>query len=96
MAKAPVTPEEKAAFEEWKCKSAEDNLRARGRAISPEEKREVVQRLLRVWEKFPDLRLGQLLSNSAKGATFDRVGVFYVEDRILCDSVEEFAKNQGK
>lgn len=35
-----------------------------GRAETDEQKREVVERLLRIWCKQPHLRLGQLLTNA--------------------------------
>lgn len=46
-------------------------------------KREVMERLLRVWEANPHLRLGQLLSN----ATID-VDVFYLFDDEFVKLIE--------
>lgn len=65
----------------------------KGRAHTPEEKRAIVERLLKAWEKVPHLRLGQFLENSATVAgSFDRS--FYTEDEDLVGALERFAEEQ--
>jgi hypothetical protein len=49
-------------------------------AVAELSKREVVERVLRVWEANPKLRLGQLLHNATHG-----VDIFYLYD-------DEFSK----
>ena len=41
-------------------------------------------RLGRLWEEHPDLRLGQLIGNYVDG-----VGLYYIEDELLLDTLEE-------
>lgn len=57
-----------------------------GRAITPEQKQEVINRLHALWETYPELRLGQLLLNAFR---FD----FYrVEDFELIEMLEQWYK----
>jgi hypothetical protein len=56
-----------------------------GRALTPEQKRAVIERILHAWEQAPALRLGQLVVNAADRAGRD---VFYVEDEALADMCE--------
>jgi hypothetical protein len=95
MAKHPTT-EDKAAHKEWLRKTHEDRLRSIGRAISPNEKRAVMNRLLKVWEKVPELRLGQLIENVMSSDSRKMDDIFNIEDRILADAAEEFLKKRGK
>jgi uncharacterized protein YihD (DUF1040 family) len=50
----------------------------------PKKIPEVLARLQKVWEKFPDLRLGQLLVNAVNSDL-----LYYKEDKELVDAVEE-------
>jgi hypothetical protein len=59
-----------------------------GRALTPEQKRAVMERILRAWEQVPELRLGQFLVGAADRAERD---VFYVEDEALADMCEKQA-----
>jgi hypothetical protein len=63
----------------------------RGRAITPEQKREVMGRILTAWLRAPDLRLGQLIVNTQRppGPGPD---LFNVEDFELANDVRRFAK----
>ncbi len=63
-----------------------------GRAITPEQKRAVVERVLVSWERRPDLRLGQLLvtAHNASVST-GAVAMFYAEDEALALAAEAFA-----
>ncbi len=48
-----------------------------GRAVTPEEKRRLVDRLLLAWLANPELRLGQLVVDSTHGAI---APIYYIED----------------
>lgn len=62
------------------------------RAVTPEQKREVIERLLAAWMRAPDLRLGQLISNSVYEPVSGRmVDLFTIEDVVFVESVERFA-----
>lgn len=54
-----------------------------GRAVTPHDKREIIERLAAVWEKHPSLRLGQLLMNVCEGAS-----LYVIEDYPLMKKVE--------
>ena len=63
--------------------------------------RTVLDRVLTVWVKFPDLRLGQLLNAGKNVSETPNADIFYVEDNILMDGLERFAdqhdtSNQNK
>jgi len=45
----------------------------------------VIKKLQEVWEKFPDLRLGQLVDNARMCSQHNYVDVFSIED----DAIEE-------
>lgn len=66
-----------------------DALVMNNRASTPEQKREVIERLYAAWCEQPDMRLGQLIQNSVLGD----IAVFYVEDYRLIESVETFVMN---
>jgi hypothetical protein len=59
-----------------------------GRAVTPEQQRAVVDRLLAAWLRMPDLRFGQLVSAAADRAEHD---AFYIRDEALCEAVEALA-----
>lgn len=62
-----------------------------GRAQTPEQKREVVERLLASWLAIPELRLGQLIVNAMQAAApFYGADLFYVEDRKLLAQVVDY------
>lgn len=61
-----------------------------GRALTPEAKRAVVERILRAWLAKPDLRLGQLLVSSCERVT-PPLPLFSVEDEALAGVVERAA-----
>lgn len=62
----------------------------KGRAITPEAKRAVVERLLRAWLAAPHLRLGQLLIAACEHRARP-VDPFHVEDESLAALVEELS-----
>lgn len=47
----------------------------------------ILQRIEQVWERYPDLRLGQLLINVFSG---DRVALYSTEDEQLANQIEWF------
>lgn len=59
----------------------------KGRAATPEAKREIVERLLAAWEKAPQLRLGQLIVAATQGRR-----LFHVEDEALAEALEAFVQ----
>ena len=61
-----------------------------GRAVTPDEKRVIVERILRAWQAQPHLRLGQLLTNAVQARGGEGT-LFYVEDDVLATIAELFA-----
>lgn len=57
------------------------------RANTPEDKREVMERLYNAWMDVPDLRLGQLICG-VFGTRLE--SVFYFEDFLLIKQIESF------
>lgn len=53
-----------------------------GRAVTPEQKRAIVEAILAAWLVLPELRLGQLLVN-AMPAPNEHMRLFYAEDAAL-------------
>lgn len=60
-----------------------------GRAVTDEQKRVVMERLLAAWMKMPELRLGQLLVAGVTGRD-----VFYVEDETLVRCAERLVEEE--
>lgn len=54
------------------------------RALTDEQKEEVVARLLEAWKRLDQLRFGQLLIAANQG------DLFFTEDYILVERVEQF------
>ena len=63
------------------------------RANTPEEKKEVIDRLYDAWLLVPELRLGQLLE-CVKPQNLD--DLFNIEDFTLIEETEKFIKKHGK
>jgi hypothetical protein len=61
------------------------------RAHTPQQKEEVIKRLLVAWKCKPELRLGQLLLCAMHEANND-YDPFYIEDYELVRNTEEFIK----
>ena len=55
---------------------------------NPNRIRPLLDALATAWEKYPDLRLGQLLENANTEKT--NIPLFYVEDEILIRAVENY------
>ncbi len=60
----------------------------KGRADTPEQKREVVERLLRCWEAHPAARLGQLILNALPAHVEPVPYLYNVEDFVLIKMLE--------
>lgn len=66
-----------------------------GRAYTPEEKKQVINRLLAAWNCAPQLRLGQLLDSAhhvARTSLRPCADFFSIEDEDLCKVLEDFTK----
>lgn len=66
----------------------------RGRALSDEEKREVVEAIYEAWTSSPNMRhqrLGQLIDNAMANSNYGSSSLFYVEDRALVEAIADFA-----
>lgn len=61
---------------------------SRGRATTPEAKREVIERVLEAWMKAPEMRLGQLIGNAVRGDQ----PVYYLEDQPLVEELAAFSE----
>jgi hypothetical protein len=55
------------------------------RALTPEQKKQVLDDVLEVWLKKPELRLGQLIFN----AISSRKNIYYVEDLDIVEHLKE-------
>lgn len=58
-----------------------------GRALTPKQKRAVIERVFAAWEKHPRQRLGQLLCNVQSGP---HDSLFFVEDEALAEVLERW------
>ena len=60
---------------------------------NPKRIKEICDRLAVAWEKYPDLRLGQLLSNAEniyRQENNTYFPLFYIEDEELISYIEKF------
>jgi len=53
---------------------------------------DVLNKLQKLWEKVPHLRLGQFLGNTCKG----EIALYYVEDDVLLERLEAMYKDADK
>ena len=60
------------------------------RALTPAQKKEVINRLYVAWLSDPDLRLGQLIVNA-----LPENRMFYIEDFELVESLESYNKSNS-
>lgn len=61
-----------------------------GRAMTPEQKRDAVERILAAWQARPDLRLGQLIFHALQSEA-PTAWLQNVEDTEIVAIVEAFA-----
>ena len=50
----------------------------------------MIERIAKLWKKFPELRLGQLIQN----CLFDGDDLYYMPDKELLDKIESFYANK--
>lgn len=70
----------------------DEPLRARGRALTDDEKRVIIERVCAAWT-LPGAnqqRLGQLIFNAARFP--DKIDIFNVEDVALAERIERLAR----
>jgi hypothetical protein len=72
---------------------SDENLEALGRALTDEQKREVLDRIYVAWVAMPHQRLGQLIVNSLGDIDVEQ---YVAEDRQLAEAVERFVASWGK
>lgn len=60
-----------------------------GRALTPEQKRAIIERVLVAWEAHPQQRLGQLIVNTLGRNPAHHESLFFVEDEALAELLEK-------
>lgn len=72
------------------------NKKIPNRAETYEEKKQVMEKLLGLWAKYPTLRFGQLITAALHDQhSTVNVDFFNMEDFILVEKVVEFDKGQA-
>lgn len=61
------------------------------RARTLEEKSQALAQILRVWEQFPDWRLGQLIENAMRERK-PPVMLFFIEDDEIVDAIRDLLR----
>ena len=56
----------------------------------PERIPKILERLKKVWEKNPDMRLAQLIGNVFPCSASDYIDPYYIEDEEFTRRIEEF------
>lgn len=62
------------------------------RAITEEQKKEVLEKIFQFWIKYPEMRLGQLIEN-ARLYIDEGKDLFYIEDYALIEILDQFVKS---
>lgn len=62
----------------------------KNRAETDEQKKEVLNRILIVWQQFPEMRLMQLINNISHG------DFYYKDDFKLADDLEKFLDEHAR
>lgn len=60
------------------------NKLLKGRAVTPAEKKAILEKVYAAWAKYPLLRLGQLIDNAMHGTEPD---LFTIEDEALAQKL---------
>lgn len=60
-----------------------------GRALTPEAKRVIMERILVAWEQRPEFRLGQLIVNAIDRNPAHPLSLFFLEDEELAELLED-------
>jgi len=55
----------------------------------------ILEKVRELWEKYPDLRLGQLIANAHNCSPNRKCDIFYIEDDLLTQGLEELGKEEG-
>jgi len=50
----------------------------------------ILERLRKIWEKRPELRLGQLIENVFPNTPYDFITAYYIEDEEFIKTLEDF------
>ncbi len=50
----------------------------------------ILERLQKIWEKNPDMRLGQLIENVFPNTDYDYISSYYLEDAKFIRTLENF------
>lgn len=54
---------------------------------------DIMEIFMRVWERYPDIRFGQLISNILSTSTaYRNTDIFYIEDDKWLEMIQEFEK----
>lgn len=61
-----------------------------GRAWEPQMKKQILDRLGELWDKFPALRLGQLIGNVYHSTDSGGCRLYYAEDYSLVSTLEAY------
>ena len=54
---------------------------------------DILDKLSALWEKYPDLRLGQLIANAHNCSPSRQCDIFYLEDDLLVEGLDELSKD---
>jgi uncharacterized protein YihD (DUF1040 family) len=57
---------------------------------NPKRIPKILKRLQKIWEKNPDLRLGQLIENVFPNTPYDYISSNYLEDEEFIKTLEEY------
>lgn len=69
---------------------------SKGNAVTEQERREVVERLLAAWASFPRLSLGQFLVQATEHVwDHPTVPIMYQDDHELAAQAEKYARDLG-
>lgn len=58
-----------------------ESVKRRLRAVSDQDKEQVIMQLLTIWQEYPSLRLGQLIANAFPPDISEPLA--YIEDSVL-------------
>jgi len=60
---------------------------------NPKRIPEILERLRKVWEAQPDMRLGQLIENIFPNTDYDYISAYNIEDEEFMDTIEKHYKS---
>jgi len=59
------------------------------RALTDEDKKEVISEVLEIWKKYPKLRLGQLIENAVL-TILSETNLFFIEDSEFVEMLKKY------